>query len=262
MKNKLWQIWQYLNYLPRCVHLHGIHSPFVFELHQDLFKEKAVYYAFDEIESIRAKLLLTQKKIVINDLGAGSTVHKSNERSIQAIAQTSLKPAKTAQLLFKAVHHFKPLKLIELGTCLGITSAYLAKANSKGHLTTLEGSSELAKVANVNFLKLNVENATQVLGNFDKTFEDVLVKLKEVDFVFFDGNHQKEPTLRYFEQALQFANENSVFVFDDIYWSKEMTQAWRIIKAHPKVTVTIDCFAMGFVFFKTDQAKEHFTVYH
>ncbi len=262
MKNKLWQIWQYLNYLPRCVHLHGIHSPFVFELHHSLFKEKADFYAFDEIESIRAKLLLTQTKLTIKDLGAGSSVHNSNERSIQAIAQTSLKPAKTAQLLFHVVRHFKPLKLVELGTCLGITSAYLAKANPKGQLTTLEGASELAKVAKVNFSKLNIANVTQVQGNFDNTFEGELVKLKEVDFVFFDGNHQKEPTLRYFEQALRFANENSVFVFDDIYWSKQMTQAWKIIKAHHKVTVTIDCFAMGFVFFKKDQAKEHFTVYH
>lgn len=262
MKNKLWQILQYLLYLPRCIHLHGIHSPFVFELHHELFKEKAAYYAFDEIESIRAKLLLTQKKLVVKDLGAGSNVHTSNKRSIQAIAKASLKPAKTAQLLFRIVRYFKPSKLVELGTCFGITSAYLAKANPKGQLTTLEGASELIQVAKLNFSKLDLKNITQAHGNFDDILEQELSKLKKVDFIFFDGNHQKEPTLRYFEQALKFADEKSVFVFDDIYWSKEMTAAWKIIKAHPKVTVSIDCFAMGVVFFKKDQAKEHFTVYH
>tara|TARA_B110000503_G_C7165151_1_gene421510 strand:+ start:1371 stop:2159 length:789 start_codon:yes stop_codon:yes gene_type:complete len=262
MKNKLWQIWQYLLYLPRCIHLHGIHSPFVFELHSALFKEKAAFYAFDEIESIRAKLLLTKKELTFNDFGAGSNVHKSNQRSVQAIAKTSLKPAKTAKLLFRFVHYFKPQIVVELGTCLGITSAYLAKANPNGHLSSLEGASELAKVAQINFTKLNIKNITLVNGNFDTTFEKTLIELKKVDFVFFDGNHKQAPTLRYFEQALKFTDEQSIFVFDDIYWSKEMTEAWKIIKNHPKVTVTIDCFVVGFVFFKKDQAKEHFTVYH
>lgn len=262
MKNKIWQIFQYLRYLPRCIHLHGIHSPFVYELHQNLFKEKAKYYAFDEIESIRAKLLLTKKKLEIEDLGAGSTVHKSNRRAIGDIAKTSLKPAKTAQLLFHFVHHFKPSNVIELGTCLGITSAYLAKGNPNGHLYTLEGASELAKVATINFTKLDLNNISQIDGNFDDTLDKIVNKLKSIDFIYFDGNHRKEPTLRYFEQALKFANEQSIFVFDDIYWSKGMTEAWKEIKSHPSVTVTIDCFAMGFVFFKKDQAKEHFTVYH
>ena len=262
MKNKLWQVWQYLLYLQRCVHLHGIHSPFVFELHEKLFKEKAKFYAFSEIESIRAKLLLTQKKLIINDLGAGSTLNSSKERTIRTIAKNSLKPAKTAQLLYRFIHHFKPKQIVELGTCLGITSAYLAKANAKGQLTTLEGAEELAKIAQINFNKLNIENVPLVAGNFDQTFQPTLNRLQSVDFVFFDGNHRKEPTLRYFEQALRFANEQSIFVFDDIYWSKEMTQTWKTIQKHPSVTVTIDCYAMGFVFFKTDQAKQHFTVYH
>ena len=262
MKNKLWQIWQYLLYLPRCIHLHGIHSPFVFELHEKLFKEKSQFYVFSEIESIRAKLLLTQKELTVNDLGAGSTLGSSAERSIKTIAKNSLKPAKTAQLLYRFVHHFKPKQMVELGTCLGVTSAYLAKGNSKSQLTTLEGATEIAKVANINFTKLNIENVELVVGNFDQTFQKTLENLKAIDFVFFDGNHRKEPTLRYFKQALQFANEHSIFVFDDIYWSKEMTQTWKVIQSHPSVTVTIDCYAMGFVFFKTDQAKEHFTVYH
>ena len=262
MKNKLWQIWQYLLYLPRCVHLHGIHSPFVFELHSELFKEKASYYSFDEIESIRAKLLLTKKELTINDFGAGSIAQKSNNRSVQNITRTSLKPAKTAQLLFRFVYYFKPEILIELGTCLGITSSYLAKANPNGHLTSLEGATELTQVAQINFTKLNIKNITQVNGNLDKTFKATLQRLKRVDFIFFDGNHRKEPTLRYFKEALPFADDQSIFVFDDIYWSKEMTQAWKVIKDHPKVTITIDCFAMGFVFFRNDQAKEHFTVYH
>lgn len=262
MKNKFWQILQFSKYLLRCIHLHGIHSPFAFELQHKLFKEKAAFYTFDEIEALRAKLLLTTKEIIVEDLGAGSQVHSSNKRSIQAIAKTSLKPAKKAQLLYRFVQHFKPETTVELGTCLGITSCYLAKGNTKGELYTLEGSSELSKIARINFNKLNIKNITQTLGNFDDTLVSTLEQIGTVDFIFFDGNHQKVPTLTYFEQALKHKKDDSVFVFDDIYWSKGMTEAWQEIKQHSSVTATIDCFEMGFVFFKKDQAKEHFTVYH
>lgn len=262
MKAKFWQAYQFIKYLFRCIHLHGIHSPFVFNIHQDIFKAKTKYYAFEEIESIRAKLLLTEKVIDVKDLGAGSRSSLSNKRSVKHIAETALKKPKKAQLLFRFIHYFKPTCILELGTSLGITTAYLAKANSKSDVFTVEGSPEIAKIARVNFKKLKVQNVEQSIGNFDDLLANKLKSLKTVDFVFFDGNHQKTPTLNYFESCLQYKNENSIFVFDDIYWSKEMTEAWQEIKTHPEVTVSIDCFEMGFIFFKKDQAKEHFTVYH
>ena len=80
------------------------------------------------------------------------------------------------------------------------------------------------------------------------------------DLIFFDGNHQKEATLNYFETLLETAHNDSVFIFDDIYWSKNMTDAWETIKNHQKITVTIDTFFWGFVFFRKEQLKEHFTI--
>lgn len=262
MKHKVWQAFQYCKYLLRSFHLHGIHSPFVYQINETIFKENAKLYAFDEVESIRSKLLLTSKKINVQDLGAGSQANNSNERTIQDIAKYALKSPRKAQLLFRLAYAFKPTNIIELGTSLGISTAYLAKACPIARITTIEGSPEVAKVAIINFEKLNLQNVHQVVGNFDNRLEDELNRIKEVDFVFFDGNHKKAPTLSYFKTCLNYANEESLFIFDDIYWSKEMTEAWEEIKKHPSVTVTIDCFEMGLVFFKKDQAKEHFTVYH
>ena len=82
----------------------------------------------------------------------------------------------------------------------------------------------------------------------------------EFDMIFIDGNHQKEATLSYFENLLPKAHNDTIFIFDDIYWSKDMTEAWEAIKKHPKVTVSIDTFFWGFVFLRTEQAKEHFTI--
>ena len=78
--------------------------------------------------------------------------------------------------------------------------------------------------------------------------------------VYFDGNHQKAATLEYFQHCLQFVNNESFFIFDDIHWSKEMESAWEEIKKHPKVKVTIDTFQWGIVFFRKEQEKEHFII--
>ena len=262
MKNKTWQVYQYILYLLRSFHLHGIHSPFVYHLNEKIFKEKAKFYAFDEVESIRAKLLLTSKIIHVNDLGAGSQVNNSNKRSIQEIAKSALKKPKKAQLLFRIVEHFRPQKILELGTSLGISTAYMAKANPNAIIHTIEGSEEIAKIAAVNFKKLNVENITQVVGHFNAVLSNSLEKLQKVNMCYVDGNHKKQPTLDYFHQILPYTNEQSILIFDDIYWSREMTEAWKLIQQHQSVSITIDLFEFGIVCFKGDQAKEHFTVYH
>ena len=82
----------------------------------------------------------------------------------------------------------------------------------------------------------------------------------KTDFIFFDGNHQKEATLKYFNQLLPLAHNDSVFIFDDIHWSKGMEEAWEEIKDHPNVRVTIDSFYWGIVFFRKEQEKEHFVI--
>ncbi|MEQ8908101.1 MAG: class I SAM-dependent methyltransferase [Vicingaceae bacterium] len=258
----LQQVFAYLHYLIKSIHLHGIHSPFVFQLEQEIINEKLPYYAFDEIETIRAKLLLTQKKIKINDLGAGSKRGKSDFKTIRQITKQSAKSPKHAQLLFRLAYHFKPKTILELGTSFGISTAYLAKACPESKIISIEGSHEIAKVAEVNLEKLNVHNVKQIIGNFDSELTAAAQELKQLDFVFFDGNHRKTPTLSYFKECLELANEGSIFVFDDIHWSTEMESAWKAIKAHPKVRQSIDLFEVGLVFFKEDQAEEHFTVYH
>lgn len=262
MKNKIWQIYQYACYLVRSFHLHGIHSPFVFDLEKTLFREKSRFYAFDEIESLRAKLLLTEKVIEVKDLGAGSQKSNATKRSIHTIAKSALKSPSEAQLLFRLAYYFKPNTIIELGTSLGISTCYLAKAIPKGKVVTIEGAPKVAKVAAINFKKLQLNNIHPVVGNFDDVLEDQLKKVKRIDFFYIDGNHRKEATLNYFEKALQYSHEKTIVVLDDIYWSKEMTAAWKEIKKNPLVTITIDLFDFGLVFLKKDQAKQNFTVYH
>lgn len=262
LMTNIWRILKYINYLLNSIHLHGIHSPFVFNLNRSIFQEKIPFYCFEEIESLRAKLQLTHKKIEVIDLGAGSRKNNKNERKISSISKSALKDPKNAQLIFRLIYEFKPQNILEIGTSFGLTTAYMAKANPSAEITSIEGSPQIAKIAKVNYKKLNINNIEVVNAPFDDVLEEIINSKKTLDFVFFDGNHQKKPTIDYFEKCLKKANPDSIFIFDDIYWSREMHAAWNEIQKHPQVSISIDLFQMGILFFKTDQAKEHFTVYH
>ncbi len=214
---------------------------------------------FKSIEDLRRRLIKNTDEIEIQDFGAGSRRNKSNRRKIGEIAKNAEKPARFGELFYRLTRYFQPQTVLELGTSLGLTTAYFAKASSNSDIITMEGCPETARIASENFKELGVSTVEIVIGNIDHTLPAWLCEhQKTIDLVFFDANHRFEPTLRYFEAVLPYANDSSVFIFDDIYWSKEMTLAWEQIKAHPQVRVTVDLFWVGLVFFRKEQAKENF----
>lgn len=231
---------------------HGIHSHFVFNLVRHVFNDDRKYYAFQKIEKLRQQLLNNVEIIYVEDFGAGSVMSKGNKRTISSIAKSAAKPAKYGQLFFRLVHYFEAKQILELGTSLGISTAYFASANKNVQITSLEGSNVIAEKAAQNIAKLELQNIQIVKGNFDDTLEEILEKGNKYDVIFFDGNHRKEPTLRYFSQCLINSHADSVFIFDDIHWSKEMEQAWDEIKSHPSVTCSIDLFFVGLIFFRKE----------
>ena len=239
---------------------HGVHSPFVYRLVDEVLYDFEAKKVYTEIESLREQLFIDSRMITITDLGAGSHVNNNHQKKISDIAHNALKPPKLAQLLYRLAASWQPGNIIELGACLGITTLYLQKAAPGAKLYTLEGCPETAGIAKETLVKGSVNDAGLIIGNFDDTLPRVLQNLKQLDFVFVDGNHQKEATLKYFEWCLPKAHEGTLLIFDDIYWSEGMKAAWNEIKANPKVTVTIDLFWIGLVFFKPGQAKEDFLV--
>jgi len=240
---------------------HGIHSPFVFDFVKNVLNDKRHFYLYDKIEQLRKELKSDNNCIEVEDYGAGSVVSKTKHRLIKEIATSALKPVKFGQLMFRMVNYYAPKTIIELGTSLGITTSYLASANSKALVTTMEGSTAIAQRAKINFEHLGLTNIDFVLGNFDETLEPTLQKITSVDFAFIDGNHRKEPTLHYFEQLMKYSHEYTILIFDDVHWSKEMEEAWEIIKTDEQVKLSIDLFFIGILFFRKDfKEKQHFTI--
>ncbi|MEP7079084.1 MAG: class I SAM-dependent methyltransferase [Ginsengibacter sp.] len=240
---------------------HGTHSPFVYKFITDILNDSKKYPEYETIEHLRKKLLQEKTSIEVQDYGAGSRTISTKNRFVNDIAGSSLKPRKFAQLLFRMVRYFESKNILELGTSLGITTCYLASAIKKSKVITLEGSPSIAAIAGKNFQKVNLGNIELIEGNFDNTIHSALSIIDSVDLAFVDGNHTKKATLNYFSALLKKCDEKSIFVFDDIHWSEEMEQAWDQIKNNVDVTLTIDLFFIGIVFFNKDfKVKQHFTI--
>lgn len=253
-----YQLICYVKFLIKSTNQHGVHSPFVFDLITKCFYDKKKYQAYLSITDYKKSLLKNKDKIKITDLGVGSQIMKQATRTISGIAKNAGTTIKRAKLLYRLSNYFKPETVLELGTSLGIATQAISLGNPKSKITTVEGCQNISEFTSEKLKKYNLKNIKLIAGNFNNEIEKL--NTESYDFIFFDGNHQKEATLNYFETLLKSTHNDSVFIFDDIYWSKGMTEAWETIKQHPKVIVTIDTFFWGFVFFRKEQAKEHFKV--
>ena len=240
---------------------HGIHSPFVYDFITHILKDKKEYPSYFKIESIRKTLLHRDGSIPVEDKGAGSSVIKTSNRKISQIASSSLKNKKIAQLLYRIVQYFKPANIVELGTSFGITTSYLASANPEASIITMEGSKEIANIAKETFSNAGCQHINLKIGDFKDTLPKIIENIPSIDFAFIDGNHSKIPTLDYFQRLLAKADKSSIFIFDDIHWSPDMEEAWKNIQGDPRVTMTIDLFFIGIVFFDSAfKAKQHFVI--
>lgn len=240
---------------------HGVHSPFVFDFITHVIHGQKPAAQYHQIETLRSALLQDATTVMVEDFGAGSRTNTRSRRVVKKIAATSLKPRKYSQLLHRMVRHYQPQTILEIGTSLGITTSYLAIAAPSAQVITMEGATEIAAIAARNFKSLGIENIRQVKGNFDHTLPVLLSDIGKIDFAFIDGNHRYEPTLDYFRQVLERSGNETIIILDDIYWSREMEQAWEWVKAHPAVRLTIDLFAIGIVVLRKEVLhKQHFRI--
>lgn len=224
-----------------------------------LIKNSYPFGDFEELKKIRKQLSLSPEMLNITDFGAGSKKLDSTKRSIKQIVTHGIAPKKQAEFLYRFMNFLNPKTVVELGTSVGLTSLYLAKSVPKATVYTLEGCENLTVYSSKLFKAHQVKNIISITGNFNETLPELLNSLTAVDVFYVDGNHAYEPTMRYFELALQKKNEQSVFIFDDITWSEGMQQAWQEICAHSEVTLSLDFFFFGIIFFRKEHKhQEHF----
>lgn len=253
-------ILDYLKFLSKATNQHGVHSPFVYQLVTKCLYAKSNLSLKKEYLKIKQTLLQNHQTIKVTDFGSGSRVFKSNNRKVSAIAKNAGVSIKYALLLNRLVTYLEVKTILELGTSLGLSTSAMSLQNPHVKIDSLEGCPETLKVANSLFSEFQLSSTIKTYqGDFKESLERVK-NLNKYDLIYFDGNHQKEATLAYFKNCLTNKHNDSVFIFDDIYWSDGMKQAWEQIKEHPEVRVTVDLFQWGIVFFRKEQEKEHFKI--
>lgn len=260
--SRLNNISAYLNYYFRAKSAHGVHSPFVYKFITELLESwNEDYYQFEELAEVRKKLSKNRSVIEITDFGAGSKVFKDNKRKISDLVKHGTSKKKFSELYFKLVNFSNSQFIVELGTSIGLNTLYLSRANSASTIYTLEGCSALATFSKQLFEEQNAKNIYLINDTFEKAFPKLLSEIPKLDFLYVDGNHNYQSTLNYFKMGLEKRHNHSVFVFDDINWNTEMQKAWEEIKKHPEVTLSIDLFYAGIIFFRKEQKqKEHFVL--
>jgi predicted O-methyltransferase YrrM len=253
------RIIEYFKYFFKARSKFGIHAPFAYEFYTKVIRSKQRFpESLHEVEDIRNTLLRSNETIQVKDFGTGAIKEKT-VRKVSHITRSYANDKKDAYLIYRIIQFLGPAAILELGTSLGFTTMYIAKASGDAKIYTIEGCPETARLAKKNFASTGL-NINLLVGNIDQVLPELLNKNFKPEFVFFDGNHTKEATLQYFELCLPYANDKTVFVFDDIYWSSGMKEAWLTIISHPEIRLSIDIFRLGIVFFKKNSAKQHYVL--
>lgn len=251
------QFWSYLKHRLNSTNQHGVHSPFVYDFTTKCLYDDTRYEEYQKLDDYRAALLSNQQSIEVTDHGAGSRVFKKNRRKVRDIAKHVASGRKENRLLFRLARYFKPKSVIELGTSLGMGTYALALANDKAVVSTVEGCHQTLKVANEFHKMAGLSN----IHHSHTTFELFLAEHKgSFDLAFLDGDHRKSQTIKYYEQLKQLSHNESIIIIDDIYWSREMLEAWELIREDSDATVTLDLYYFGMVFFRREQKKQHFKI--
>lgn len=234
-----------------------MHSPFVYDLVTKCFNDKTKYPEYEILKSHRKALRSDSSMVEMKDFGQGSRVFKGNARKVSAVVKNAGMRKKRQKLLFRMAKYFKSETILELGTSLGLGTVALSLSNEFSAINTVEGCPNTLSKAQEYFEKFNLHNIQIHQELFSEFLENTSTQF---DLIFIDGDHNGERTLGYFNSLLNKVHNDSLIIFDDIYWSKDMTVAWQKIIANEKVTVSIDTFHWGLVFFRKEQPKQHFVI--
>lgn len=235
---------------------HRVHSPFLFSLITNRLHKPMPIELLTPIKEYRHHLLADKKILKITDLGSGSAFSKNSERRICDIARHSSTSAHDGLLLYNLATAMQCRNILELGTNLGLGTLYLAQAAAGGKVVTIEGCPNLSAKVAQEFEQQGFNNIKIINSDFADFLPNIGLEFQSLDFVFFDGNHRGAATTSYFEQCLPLAHNNSVFVFDDIHKNADMELAWRKITENERVTLSVDFYRMGVIFFRRQLSKQ------
>jgi len=239
---------------------HGIHSPFAYAFFRNVLFNKTKTDNILVIKKVRKELLKSKVVLETSTAGEPSKVFKSKYRSVSGLVKHTATKERIGLILNNLVSFYNLKQAVELGTSVGLGAIYLASGNAGVKVQTIEYCRNTADFAGSVFKANNITNIQLFNNVFEAVFPEIMRLNNSVDMVYIDGNHNFNSTMYYFNLCKNFGKDHLIVVFDDIYWSSEMLNAWKTIIKDLRVTLSIDLFYCGIVFFNPELTKKHYKV--
>lgn len=238
-----------------------LHSPFLFQFYLEVLEKPRTKgkYSKKLIEQIRSKNTFLENV----SIGAKSRTDIKNKNKASNLQQLISVRPKYGKVLTYLSEYVNAEYVLELGSGLGVSAAYLAEAEGVSRIVSVDGNEQFVAFNQFNFKELEIPKVSFTKGLIEDKLAEGFEELPRVDLIFVDGNHTKEGTLANFVLLKQYLHDNTVVVFDDIYWSKGMQEAWDIIRKDETFSISVDLFQFGILFRRKEhKEKEHFTLWY
>ena len=237
---------------------YGVHSPFVFNLITKVIEERCSYYSFYDIELIRKQLLFRDDRITYPDR---QQKDKFRQRTIGEIVEREAIKPKHGALLFRLTNYFKSRNILQFGPSMGLSTLYLTSYSTDLNCIALESVPEFASIARITFEKAARNPIDLRVGAYLDLLPQVLKDMERLDFVFFNTLYEQQHLPFLFEECLKHVHNDTIFVFEGIKTNRSMREFWLLLCEHPDITVTVDLYSVGLVFFKKSLHKRNYIVY-
>jgi len=258
LSNQIYRVQSYIDFLAASKTRFRVHSPFVYNFIEQVLRPKHPDKIVQPVIDLRKSLVRDKRDVIKTDYGASGKETNGYSAPVREIARNSSANEKQIRILYRIADTCKSNNILELGTSLGLSAASLSFGSPKARINTIEGCGNISSLAEENFRILGLDNINIIQSEFDQALDRILKDIGKLDLVFFDGNHRYEPTVRYFTRCLDRIHNDSVFIFDDIHWSRGMSKAWNDIIENPVCSVAIETYQMGYIFFRKELSKQHF----
>ena len=219
-------ILSYLKYLLQRKTKYSIHSPFVYEFMTKVLYDKGTNRDYDLM--LRISRLVDGKKFATRSR------------------------RKQARFLYRLVGYLEPETVLSFGKVSALNTSALALGNLQTKVY-LEQSNDFLETLS----SMGVVNVNLIHPETDKEEE---LERYNTGFVLYGLEDFGEDTWNNLEEGMAQADEDTVLVFEGIHQSHRTEAAWEAIKEGEGVSLTMDLYSMGLVFFREGIEKQDFVL--
>ncbi|MDR1331872.1 MAG: hypothetical protein LBK07_07180 [Tannerella sp.] len=217
----------------------GIHSPFAFDLITKVVEERCARYFYRDIEAAHRQL--TQDRTAITCGGSRTTV-------CRAFRRCGITPGE-GKFLFRLANHCKPLTFLTAGSAMGFVPLCLTGYAAAARCIMLEEERDFAATA-TRLVGGRTDVSIEIIAGADESrAAAALTAVERLDCLYLGREVDVRTRERLFAQCRPFLHGRSICIVAGIHGSTARKRQWEALCLHPDVTVSLDLYTTGVLFF-------------